>query len=122
MLLMVSAGVWLFVTVTFDAALFTPITSLPKEMLDLDTETAAMPVPLRLTVCGLLPPVSVTVSVPDRVPNAAGVNVTEIVQLLPAASFDGLIGHELVCVKSERLELMLVMVMAEVCPFFRVTF
>lgn len=98
MLFIVSAVVRLFITVTFDAALFTPITSFPNEMLDFETLTAAMPVPFRLTVCGLLPPVSVTVSVPVRAPNVVGVKVTEIVQLLSAPSVAGLTGHVFVCV------------------------
>ncbi len=40
------------------------------------------PVPLRLVVWGLLPPLSVTVSVPLRKPTMVGVNVTLIVHLL----------------------------------------
>lgn len=44
-----------------------------------------MPVPARLTVCGLFRAVSVNVSVPFSVPFTAGVNVTETAQLAPAA-------------------------------------
>lgn len=44
-----------------------------------------MPVPVRLTVCGLFRAVSVNISVPLIVPFAAGVNVTPTVQLAPAA-------------------------------------
>lgn len=43
-----------------------------------------MPVPDRLTVCGLPPPLSVIESVPLRLPLACGVNVTLIVQNFPA--------------------------------------
>src|SRR5207248_8885403 len=43
------------------------------------------PVPLRVTVCGLLAAESVMVRVPLRVPAAVGVNVTLIVQLPPPA-------------------------------------
>ena len=44
------------------------------------------PVPLRLTVCGLLLALSVSLSVPVRFPVAVGVKVTLIVQLAPAAT------------------------------------
>ena len=48
----------------------------------------AAPVPVRLTVCGL--PVALSARVRDavRVPLAAGVNVTLIVQLFPATTLD----------------------------------
>lgn len=48
------------------------------------TENASPP-PLSATVCGELLALSVTVSVPVRVPAAVGVKVTEIMQLAPAA-------------------------------------
>jgi hypothetical protein len=41
----------------------------------------AAPVPVKLTVCGLVLALSVRVSVPVRVPDAEGVKVTLIVQL-----------------------------------------
>jgi hypothetical protein len=88
----------LFVSVTFKAALLTPIASLPNDKLVGDTVTAATPVPLRLTVCGLFVPVSVTVKVAVRDPSVDGVNVTEIVQLFPGARVEGGTGHVLVCV------------------------
>jgi hypothetical protein len=43
-------------------------------------------VPLSATVWGLFGALSLIVIVPDRVPDAVGVNVTLTVQLLPAAS------------------------------------
>ena len=43
------------------------------------TTNAAIPFPVRLTVCGLFAALSVMVSVPVRLPVAEGVNVTEIV-------------------------------------------
>jgi hypothetical protein len=46
----------------------------------------AAPVPVRLTVCGELAALSVMVTEALRVPDAAGVKVTSIVQLLPAAT------------------------------------
>ena len=45
-----------------------------------------LPVPVRLTVCGLFAAVSVNVSVPVAVPVAVGENVTPTVQLAPAAT------------------------------------
>jgi len=47
---------------------------------------AAAPVPVRLTVCGLPEALSVTLKVPVRVPEAAGVNVTLMLQFPPAAN------------------------------------
>ena len=44
-----------------------------------------VPVPLRLTDCGLPPPSSLNNNCALRVPAAEGVNVTVIPQLLPAA-------------------------------------
>ena len=46
----------------------------------------AVPVPLRLTVCGLPVLLSVRVMAAVRVPLAAGVKVTLIAQLAPAAT------------------------------------
>lgn len=86
----------MFLTVTFDAADFCPTIALPKEIVVGVAVTAATPDPVRLTVCGLLLPVSVTVKVPFRVPRAAGVKVTEMVQFLPAARVAGLLGQVLV--------------------------
>lgn len=48
----------------------------------------AVPVPLRVTVCGEPVAVSEIVSVPVRAPIAVGVNLTEIAQLAPAATDD----------------------------------
>lgn len=76
----------------------TPITWFPKDRLEGAVVTAATPVPLRVTVWGLFAPVSFTVRVALREPNAAGVKVIEIVQLFPAARVDGLTGQVLVLV------------------------
>ena len=48
--------------------------------------TGASPVPLRVTVWGLLPALSVSVSAPVRLPAAVGVKVTLISQPAPAAT------------------------------------
>jgi hypothetical protein len=56
-------------------------------VLDVSPRTGARtPVPLKLIVCGLPAPEDVTVIAPVRVPAAAGVNVTVIVQVLFCAS------------------------------------
>lgn len=50
-----------------------------------DSVNGALPVPLRVTVCGLLMALSAKVSVPVAAPNAAGEKVTPTVQVAPAA-------------------------------------
>lgn len=55
---------------------------------ELEESETACPPPLRVTVCGELPALSVIVRVPVGVPAAVGVNVTEIVQLAPAATLE----------------------------------
>jgi len=52
-----------------------------------------VPVPVRLTICGLPPALSVMVKVPVRAPATVGVNVTLIMQFAPPASVAGLIGQ-----------------------------
>lgn len=47
--------------------------------------TGALPVPVRLTVCGLFRALSVKVSVPVAAPTAVGEKVTPATQLAPAA-------------------------------------
>src|ERR1700680_2069077 len=47
------------------------------------------PVPVRVTVCGLLAALSVMVTEAARGPTAAGLNVTLIVQFAPVASVAG---------------------------------
>ena len=79
------------------------------------------PVPVTLAVCGLLLALSVTVNVALRVPTAVGVNVTSIEQLAPAAR---LAPQLLVCAKSPLLvpvKAMLVMLSAELVPFWSAT-
>jgi len=62
----------------------------------IETSEGAVPVPVSETFCGLEVPLSAIVSVSLRVPRAAGVNVTEIVQVAAAASVCGLTGQVLV--------------------------
>jgi hypothetical protein len=76
----------LLVTVTALAALVVPTCSLPKlTLVVLRLMPGAVPVPLKLTVCGLPLALSVSVRLPERLPVAVGVNVTLIRQLALAA-------------------------------------
>jgi hypothetical protein len=58
-----------------------PRTSAPK-LRDVAERLTAVPVPLRLTVCGLFAALSLIESVAVRLPVAEGVNVTLTVQVL----------------------------------------
>jgi hypothetical protein len=75
------------VAVTVWAELVVPMTWLEKDKLDGERLiTGAVPVPVRVTVCGLLEALSVIVTVAARLPVAEGVNVTLIAQFAPAAT------------------------------------
>jgi hypothetical protein len=94
--LTVSAPGPLLVTVMVWVALLVPTVWLAnvKPAGDSPTAgTAAAPVPVRLTLCGLPTPLSVSVTAATRVPVAAGVNVTVIVHV-PFTATDP--GHVLV--------------------------
>jgi hypothetical protein len=68
-----------------------------------------VPVPVRVTTCGLVESASVKVNVPEKVCTVVGLKVTFTVQLAWAAR---LVPQLLVCVKAVRLETMLVMEVA----------
>jgi len=55
--------------------------TLPKPRLGADKTTGKIEVPFKVTVCGLVEALSVTVSVPLSVPSTLGVSVTVIVQV-----------------------------------------
>jgi len=75
-----------FVTVTDCVVDALPTRLDPKPTLVVLLDTTGVPaVPVSATVCGELPALLTMVSVPVLVPAAVGVNVTEIVQLAPAA-------------------------------------
>src|ERR1700738_3771024 len=61
------------------------------------------PVPVRVTICGLVLAASVNVMEPVRGPFAVGVNVTLIVQLVPSASVAGDLGQVSFSAKSPLL-------------------
>jgi hypothetical protein len=85
---MVSVALWRLVSVTVTAALVPPTATVPRfnELADSVTgELELLPVPLRLTVCGLPGAESAKVSVPVTAPVAVSVNVTPTLQLAPAA-------------------------------------
>jgi len=63
--------------------------TLPKDRLEGEKlVAAAVPVPLRLTLCGLPDALSVRVTEAVKAPAAAGLKVTLIVQLAPEATLD----------------------------------
>src|ERR1039458_1388968 len=73
--------------VTVNVALVVPIVWLPKFRLVGEKLTVTVtPVPVRLTVCGLPTALSVIVTLAGRLPLAAFVKVTWMVQLAPPAS------------------------------------
>ncbi len=87
MLVMLRATLPVFVSVTFCAALVVPTSWLAKVRLAADRlTTGAVPVPVRLMVCGLPAALSVMLTEAVRVPVAVGVKVTLMVQLAPAAT------------------------------------
>src|SRR5690242_4652688 len=81
----VSRAVPEFVRVKVFGAVVVPTVTLPKLRFVADRVTAGeLPVPVRLTLCGLPLALSVTARVAPRVPAAVGVKVTLIVQFAPA--------------------------------------
>jgi hypothetical protein len=64
----------------------TDVPTTPDDTVRLLMTGKAVPLPVRVTVCGLLLALSVMVSVPGREPVAVGVKVTLTVQVAPAAS------------------------------------
>jgi len=88
-------------------------------VIEIETKPARVPEPDRPTVCGLVLALSVKVKVPVRAPKAVGVNVTEIVQVAPAANVLGGNGQFDVCTKSPEAEIPEI-VSATAWLFFRV--
>jgi len=98
MLVMLKTVLPVLLSVTGCTALVVPMDWLPKARLVAVRLTAGpVPVPVRLTVCGLPLALSVMLTEAVRVPGAEGVNLTLIVQLPPAATE---LPHVLVCAKS----------------------
>jgi len=104
MLVMVSALLLALVSVTDCAALLVPTATPVNEMLVGERE-ALVPVPVKLTVCGLLPALSEMVNVPVTVVADVGVNVTLIVQVpLSAMPVPQVLVSEKVVLLSVKLE------------------
>jgi hypothetical protein len=70
-----------------------------------DKAAGVTPVPFTFAVCGEFKALSLTVSVPVRVPSAVGVKVIEIVQLSFVASVLGDSGQSEVWAKSPEIEI-----------------
>ena len=86
-LLTLNAALPLFVRVTVCAVLLVPTDWLPKETLLAERlAPGAVPVPDRLTVCGLPAALSVILTVAVRLPLAVGVKVTLIAHFAPTAT------------------------------------
>ena len=73
------------VSVTVCAGLPLPMATVPKFRLAGES-LAVVPIPARLTFCGLPAALSVMLSTAVRVPDAVGLNVTLMLQLARAAS------------------------------------
>ena len=89
MLVKFNTAVPVLLSVTCCEALVVPTPWAPKVRLvglRLTTGPVPVPLPVRLTVWGLLPALSIMVRVPVRVPVTVGVKVTLMVQLPPAAT------------------------------------
>ena len=84
MLEMLSEMLPLLVSVTVLAALEWPTRTVPKLNDAGEAVAVVIPLPVKLTVCGLFEAPSVNVRVPFIVPPTVGVNVTPTVQLAPA--------------------------------------
>lgn len=79
----------IFETVVASGPLVVPMAWLPKTRLAGETPaTGAVPVPVKLTVCGLFVALSATESIPVSEPTAVGANATWIMQLPPATRLD----------------------------------
>ena len=75
-------------SITVCGVLDWPTLTVPKSRIAGES-SALVPVPLTLICCEALPaPLSLTLAVPEIVPDLVGVKVTLIVQLAPAATLD----------------------------------
>jgi hypothetical protein len=105
MLPIASATLSRFVNVTLRTELVVP-TVTPEKLIELaESVTGALPVPVRLTACGLSGELSLNVNVPAAAPTAVGEKVTPTVQLAPAAI---LVPHVLLAAVNPALAAMLV--------------
>jgi hypothetical protein len=115
----VSGDAEVFLRLTFFAVLVVVGTWLPNVRLAGDKVTGKIPVPLNEATWGEFEALSLTLTVPVRLPETVGVKVTEIVQLPPATSVFGVSGHVEVWAKSPETAI-LVMVTGTVWLLWRV--
>jgi hypothetical protein len=100
--------------VTVCAALAVPTFWLLKvRLVAVTPAVGALPVPVRLTVCGLPVALSAMLTEAVRIKGAVGENVTLIVQLPPAATE---LPHVLVCPKSPALVPVMLMLLMVTLP------
>jgi len=114
----VSDPLWLLVNVTDLAELVEPTAAVLKLRDEADSVTGALPVPLRLTVCGLVAAPSVKVRAPGAAPSAIGVKVTPTLQLPPAAT---LVPQVLLAIANGPVATMLLMLSAVLIRLVTVT-
>src|ERR1700694_5348762 len=103
------------------ALLLLPTSTRPKLMLLADSVTGVTPVPVKVAVCGVLAPSSLTLSKAVRVPRPLGVKVTLMAQVPPGARL--LPQLLVVCLKSPLLlplSVMLVMLSVTLWLLMRV--
>src|SRR5262249_6554019 len=100
------------------AELVVPTAWVGNDSLAGESARSTVPMPLRLAVCGLVWALSLTVSVPVRVPRAVGLNATGSAHLVPGACELPQVLEETV---KSPLAAMLEMVSAGACWFARVT-
>src|SRR6266536_2880186 len=98
MLLIASGAEPVLVSVTACAALVVPtICEAKTRFAGVRLAVGAVPVPVSVTLWGLLAALSASVTLALRAPVAVGANVTEIVHVAPAARLPGLNGHVFAC-------------------------
>lgn len=107
----IKGAVPVLVTVTHLCEGFKPSRTEPKLRLlalTLAPGVSTIPLPERLTVCGLPVASLVTMTLPDSEPSVVGVKVTWIVQVAPTAKLAGLTGQLLLCAKSPVMAIPLI--------------
>ncbi len=94
----------LFLSVVVCAALLVPTVWEPNDRpVGVSVTAGAVPVPLSAIACGLFDASSVTETAAVKLPDAAGLKVTEIVQVALTASVAGLVGQLLLCAYAAAL-------------------
>ena len=100
------------------AVLILPTATVPRFRLLDESVTGVMPVPVKLTVCGLFAALSVMVNAPVTAPRAVGEKVTPRVQVAPAPL---LVPQVFVATENPALAAMLLIVRGIACLFVSVS-